>query len=1019
LDDFAHSHELNSHAAAGWAAPGGIWTLLRVLRVLGVAGAAIAGGWLGLMTPALPPHVSLFWPPAGIALAALLCWGPRMAWGIALGACVLALLLGAPPLQAGLLAAGNLAGPLLAWALMRRLDFRVDLGRRRDLALFLSLGVLLGPLVSAIWGVTVLHLLGRLPATGLAEALWCWWGGDAVGVMTVATALLSLQAWRAPPRLRLRSLGGTGLLMAATLGSAAWLFFGPAPTPSLSPWLFVPHLLLCGLALRSSLAAASLAALGLALMAALATSTHVGPFASAALPEALTLLWGYASSAAAMPLLIHALVSELRADRQRWRAALEASGMGVAEWQSGGTAGYASPGWERLVGALDAQQPPTQWLEVAHPLDKERLSVAIQALLPPHGADDCCEPLRLNPPGGDWRWYELRAHVQERSAQGQARRLLLTLTDVTPQRTAEERQRMSVSLFQHLHEGVLITDTEHRVLDANPSYCRMLGLGRETLVGQPAAPLLPLALRRSGLAPEALQQALQSRGFWQGRVQITRADGSPGVWQLTVSTIPEPDGPLRYRVVTVSDLTQTLRQQDLLERQARFDALTELPNLDEFTRLLRQGLSAADREGFRLSICRVDLDQFKRINAQHGSAVADALLQQVAQRLRGALRSAPQWSDVVGRLGGDEFALLLRANGPEEAQRALERLLNVLRAPYHLSPPVTASALILEISASIGATLFPQDNSDAETLMRHAGHALYRVKHAGRNGLRFFDTAKRLRNEASLIEMARVQQALDGGELQLHYQPKIDMQSGQVLGMEALLRWQHPERGLLAPVHFLPLIESTGLGVQVGDWVIEQALKQSEQWLAAGLRLNLSVNVTARQLQMPDFAQRLQELINRHGQPVAQYLSLEVLESAALADIDATHALIQRCRALGVSFSLDDFGTGYSTLTYLKRLPVDLLKIDRSFVQNMLIDTQDMALVEGVIGLARHFGCQVVAEGVESAAHARALLRMGCQQGQGNGIAPAMPAAEVLGWIESFARSPWLMQLGPREQPVA
>ena len=1012
MDDIASAFS----APQPQARPGLSRAWLDLLRLLGVASAYMAGGALGLLTPALPPYVSLFWPPAGIALAALLCWGPRMAWGIALGALGIALLQAAPPLLAFLLTLGSLAGPLLALLALQRLGFDARLGRRRDLALFIILGVLGGTLISALLGVTTLQTFKQLPAGTWLEALWCWWGGDAVGVLTVGSSLLSLLSWQGLRRDRM--LIGTALLLATTLASAALLFFGPQSTGTLSPWLFVPHLLLCGLALCNSLAVASGGALLVSLLAAAATSAASGPFAGAPLPQALLLLWGYAASAAAMPLLIHALVSELRDDRQRWRDALEASGMGVAEWHLGAGLSHGSSAWTRLAGPVpELGARPTQWLATAHPLDKERVATAISALLPPGGGDDCCEPVRLSEPSGDWRWFELRAHVQQRSSQGQAQQLLTTLLDVTWQRTAEERQRMSVSLFQHLHEGLLVTDTEHRVLDANPSYCRMLGLPREALVGKPAAPLQALNLRRSGIDPEHLQQALRDQGYWQGQLRAERGDGQACVLQMTVSTIPEPDGPLRYRVITVSDLTQTLRQQQQLERQARFDGLTGLPNHDEFMRLLSEGLVASEREGFRLSICRVDLDQFKRINSQHGSAVADALLLQVAQRLQGALRSAAQWSDVVARLGGDEFALLLRASDTEESQRALERLLNVLRAPYHLGP--AHGQLVLEVSASIGATLYPLDNSDAETLLRHAGHALYRVKHAGRNGFRFFDTAKRLREEASLIALARVQQALDDGELRLFYQPKIDMQGGRVLGMEALLRWQHPERGLLAPAHFLPLIEHTGLAVQVGDWVIEQALKQSAQWLDQGLNLNVSVNVTARQLQMPDFSQRLQELINRHPEPVAQHLSLEVLESAALADVSATHALIQRCRSFGVSFALDDFGTGYSTLTYLKRLPVDTLKIDRSFVQNMLIDAQDMALVEGVIGLARHFGCSVIAEGVESAAHARALLRLGCQQGQGNGIAPAMPAAEVQGWIASFARSPWLMQLGVREQGLA
>ncbi len=723
--------------------------------------------------------------------------------------------------------------------------------------------------------------------------------------------------------------------------------------------------------------------------------------------------WAYACSAAALLLLIGKLLNESHHDRHRWRAALASNGVSLAEWQLGSSGchqSYACAQWQQIAGAFTTcAGRPADWFINAHPLDQDRVSASLEALLLPHGAGNCCEELRLPGPAADWLWFELKAQVQQRNGKGRATHLLTTLTDVSWRHTAQERQRMSVSLFQHLHEGLLVTDTEHLVLDANPSYCRMLGQAREALIGRTAAPLEALCLQHSGLRATDLQQALREQGFWQAQLQCTRADGSICHLQVTVSSIPEPDGPLRYHVVSVSDLTDSLRQQHSLQRQALVDPLTGLANADAFMQMLRRGLLTAQSEGFCLSVCRVDLDQFKRINKQYGSKLADALLHQVGQRLQAALRSAPQWSDGVARLGGDEFGLLLRGTNSEEVQLTIERLLTVLAEPYPLS-----AGLSIAISASIGATLFPQDNSDAETLLRHAGHALYRVKHAGRHGYQLFDTAKRLRDEASLIAMARVQQALDAGELRLHYQPKIDMRSAQVLGMEALLRWQHPDRGLLGPLHFLPLIEATGLGVQVGDWVLEQALRQSAHWLSAGLNLNISVNVTARQLQMPDFAQRLQELIKRHQEPVAAHLCLEVLESAALADIAATHQLIQQCRAFGVSFALDDFGTGYSTLTYLKRLPVDVLKIDRSFVQNMLIDEQDSTLVEGVIRLAGNFGCTVVAEGVESAAHARALLHMGCSQGQGNGIAPAMPAAAVQAWVAAFADTDWLPQLGSR-----
>jgi EAL domain-containing protein (putative c-di-GMP-specific phosphodiesterase class I) len=279
---------------------------------------------------------------------------------------------------------------------------------------------------------------------------------------------------------------------------------------------------------------------------------------------------------------------------------------------------------------------------------------------------------------------------------------------------------------------------------------------------------------------------------------------------------------------------------------------------------------------------------------------------------------------------------------------------------------------------------------------------MFGAKQSGRNGFLFFDAEHRRRTEERALFIGRVQQALDQAELVLHYQPKVDMRAGRVLGFEALLRWEHPLHGLIAPAQFLPQIENTGLSSHVGDWVFSQALEHLSQWRRSGFEFSVSVNVSARHLQEPDFAQRLSELLARHSEGLAPHFELEMLETAAHADIEATSALLARCRALGVRVALDDFGTGYSTLTYLKRLPVDVLKIDRSFVHHMLDDTQDRAIVEGVIGLARTFDCSVVAEGVESPAQARALLEMGCDIGQGTGIAAPMPAAQVAGFVRAW-----------------
>jgi EAL domain-containing protein (putative c-di-GMP-specific phosphodiesterase class I) len=279
---------------------------------------------------------------------------------------------------------------------------------------------------------------------------------------------------------------------------------------------------------------------------------------------------------------------------------------------------------------------------------------------------------------------------------------------------------------------------------------------------------------------------------------------------------------------------------------------------------------------------------------------------------------------------------------------------------------------------------------------------MYGAKQSGRNGYLFFDAESDRRTEARFEALGRVQEALDAQEFTLYYQPKVDMRRGQVLGFEALLRWKHPQHGIVAPATFLPLIEHTGLSVSVGDWVLQRGLEQLSQWQSEGLDVTLSVNISARHLQESNFAQRLSSLLEQHPPHVSKRLIIEVLETAALADIEHTSELMRTCQSLGVRFALDDFGTCYSTLTYLKRLPLDLLKIDRSFIHNMLGDAQDMAIVEGVIGLSKTFRCTVVAEGVETDAQAQRLIELGCFVGQGNGIAKAMPLSELAGWMSSY-----------------
>jgi predicted signal transduction protein with EAL and GGDEF domain len=362
----------------------------------------------------------------------------------------------------------------------------------------------------------------------------------------------------------------------------------------------------------------------------------------------------------------------------------------------------------------------------------------------------------------------------------------------------------------------------------------------------------------------------------------------------------------------------------------------------------------------------------------------------LAQRLKQSLREG----DSLARIGGDEFVVVLIDLQNQAACRPLLSRMLVVCAQ-----PIQVGNRSLQVSASLGVTFYPQvQDIDADQLLRQADQAMYQAKIAGKNRYHFFDAEQDSSIRVHHESLARIRLALENHELVLHYQPKVNMRSGQIIGAEALIRWQHPARGLLAPAEFLPVIEDHALAVSVGEWVIDSALTQMELWQAAGLDVPVSVNIGARQLQQNDFVDRLQSILATHPQVTPGCLELEVLETSALEDFAQVSQVISACAQIGVKFALDDFGTGYSSLTYLKRLRVDTLKIDQSFVRDMLSDPDDLAILKGIIGLAAAFKHKVIAEGVETTAHGTGLLQLGCELAQGYVIARPMPASQFPQW---------------------
>ena len=437
------------------------------------------------------------------------------------------------------------------------------------------------------------------------------------------------------------------------------------------------------------------------------------------------------------------------------------------------------------------------------------------------------------------------------------------------------------------------------------------------------------------------------------------------------------------------DVTRQREQQEQLQRLAHFDALTGLPNRVQLAQRLQDTMEKARANGTQLGVAYLDLDGFKPVNDTLGHGAGDRLLVIVAARLTRALRP----TDCVARLGGDEFVILL----PDlKTREGCEQKLRQLMA--HISAPYTLEAERVGITASIGYTLYPEDDADADTLLRHADQAMYQAKQNGRNRFHGFDAILARSQREQHIQIQRLGQALEHGEFTLYLQPQVDMDSGAVVGAECLVRWRHPQEGVLAPGAFLPALEGTELEIPFGEWVFAEALRCIATLRRQGLALPLGINIAARHLQQPGFARWIMGCLDSHPDAPAALVKLEITESAALYDVEHVAAELAQLRAQGITVALDDFGTGYSSLTYLRRLPMDTLKIDQSFVRDMLVDPGDLAIVQGVIGLARSFGLGVIAEGVETAPQGQRLQQLGCPLAQGYYIARPMPLEDFVHW---------------------
>lgn len=572
-----------------------------------------------------------------------------------------------------------------------------------------------------------------------------------------------------------------------------------------------------------------------------------------------------------------------------------------------------------------------------------------------------------------------------RSADNAVVGILGIFWDITEKKRAEEQLRQSAVVFENTADGVMVTDAENRIIAVNKAFCEITGYSQADALGK--SPSFRRSERQGGEFYSAMWDQIANTGRWQGEIWNRRKSGEIYPEWMTVNVVRDDEGRIGNYVAVFSDITQVKRSQMQLDHMAHHDPLTDLPNRSLLADRLEQAVHRAERTGNHVAVLFIDLDRFKNINDTLGHPSGDLLLQDVARRLQHMLRH----EDTVARLGGDEFIVVVEnIERPDFAESVASKIIEVLDTPF------TINGQELFIGASIGISLYPTDGGNPSNLIKYADTAMYRAKEKGRNTYQFYtqeltDTVmERLALESSL------RRALDAGQLELHYQPQVELSSGRIIGAEALLRWHHPELGMISPERFIPLAEEAGIILPIGEWVLEQACSQAARWCALYPEFErIAVNLSIVQLQRNDFVEKVRGVLQRTGLPAAK-LELEITEGMLMQFPDITQVVLNGLRDLGVDLAIDDFGTGYSSLSYLKRFPIQILKIDRSFIMDIPADSNDAAITRAVIALGKSLQMKVIAEGVETAQQAEFLLQEGCNVGQGYYYKRSVSADELL-----------------------
>jgi len=971
--------------------------LAALLKQLGVAALYALIGLTVLACCSDNGAISVVWLPAGLALSVLLIGGSRYAFGVFLGALLVNVIAVNAFWGAAFVAIGNTLEALLgAWLLKRGNTFNhAVLSTRNYLQLLIAGGI--ASVSAALVGTSVLVFSGFLAEQAFSLNLAYWWMGDILGIALVTPLVLVWRRmpddWLKPNRLiEVILLFGSAFLVAQVI-FMDWLHESVGFIAK-GYWMF---LIVTWAAVRLEAHGVVVILLMSAVIGFLGAEQGNGFFAedigknsiSTQLSTSLVNYWFFMLilSVTGMTLATYLIArrrteQKLLAKEGYQRAIFNATpdAMLISDMQ--GIISQVNQQAELLLGYKFGELIG-QSIEVLVPEGFRRRHPELHAKFV---ADPVTRPLRtgrtLQARRKNGSSFDVDISVSPIKTE-QGLFFASALRDITLHKQAEADLRVAAIAFES-KEPMVITDAESIILQVNRAFTESTGYTKEEAVGQ------HISLLKSGYHDAAFYDeiwtCIEHDGTWQGEIWDRRKNGEIYPKWLIISVVRGDDGVITHYVGTHIDITERKAAEEQIKQLAFYDPLTQLPNRRLLQERLKHGIDVERRDGKQLALLMLDLDRFKAVNDSLGHLAGDELLQQVAARITTRLREV----DMVARLGGDEFIVLLEDIAhPEDAARVAEEIIADLSKPF-----CVAQCEDIQIGVSIGISLYPQHGENIDILMDHADAALYQAKDQGRGCFAYFSEDLTLAARERIALESRLRRAIDQQELRVFYQPQVDIASGRIVGAEALVRWQDPVDGLIPPVRFIPIAEETGLILAIGEWVLRETCRQGRVWLDAGLPpVTLAVNVSSHQFRRSDICGLVAAVLNETGFPAKQ-LELEITETGLMENQDNATDILNCLRGHGIRLAIDDFGTGYSSLAYLKHFPLDMLKIDKSFIDDIPHLQDDMEIAATIIAMGHILGFKVLAEGVETPEQLAFLREKGCDMYQGYILSRPIPEQE-------------------------